>query len=391
MKRFVRGFAAVLLSLFVIGFTLGPDDDGGKKANGFTFTVTKKVETTPVKDQGRTGTCWSFATTSFIETEVIRTSQVELDLSEMYNVRLTYPRKAMNYVRLHGNTVFGPGSLGGDALYVVRHYGLVPEIVYDGVIEGGKGHNHSELHSVLEGMLGNVVKNGQGVVTPVWSKAFEAVLDAYLGPVPSRFEYEGKTYTPQSFLEYVNFDPEAYVELTSFTHHPFYDRFSIEVPDNWARNESYNIPLDELISVMDHALENGYSVAWDGDVSERTFCYQQGVAILPEKAWEEKDANERAQVCEVPEKELNVTQEIRQSFFENHTSTDDHLMHLIGIAKDQDGNRYFLTKNSWGVENSRFNGYLYMSDSYVRAKTISVIVHKDAIPVEIAKKIGLST
>jgi bleomycin hydrolase len=358
---------------------------GFAQDEGFSFEVVTEIETTPVKNQARTGTCWSFATTSFIETELIRMGKDPLNLSEMFFVRMTYPQKAQNYVRLHGNTVFGPGSLGQDVMRAIRLYGTVPEDVYSGRRYGAELHDHSELHSVLSGAMDGVIK--ARALSPVWRDAVDGVLDAYLGTPPTEFEYAGRRYTPRSFAESLGIVPEDYVELTSFAHHPFYSWFAIEIPDNWARNLSYNVPLDELMAVVDRALENGYSVAWDGDVSERSFCHGQGVAVWPELGWGEREAEAREKICRVPEPEIQVTQESRQRGFDDYTSSDDHLMHLTGIATDQNGVRYYITKNSWGVSGAR-DGYVYMSEPYVKAKTISILVHRDALPNDLRRRVS---
>lgn len=372
--------------LLVVPVLLAPLTALGQQAMpGFEFEVRARIPTTPVKDQARTGTCWSFATTSFIETELIRMGEDELDLSEMYFVRATYPQKAENYVRLHGNTVLGQGSLGQDVLRAVKLHGMVPETAYQGRRYGAKRHDHSELHGLLRGALDAIVDNGQ--ITPVWPDAVAGILDAYLGEVPDRFDHGGKSYTPSSFVQASGFDPGDYVELTSFTHHPFDTWFALEIPDNWDRNRSYNVTLDELMAVLDGALERGYSVAWDGDVSERSFCHAKGVALWPVKAWNDRDDEEKRTLCDGPEPELRVTQEMRQRGFDDYTSSDDHLMHIVGRARDQNGTRYYITKNSWG-ETGAAKGYVHISESYVRAKTISILLHRDAIPTALARRLS---
>ncbi len=370
-------FLSVLL--VVLASTAAAQDEAR-----FEFDVVTRIETTPVKDQARTGTCWSFATTSFIETELIRMGKDPVDLSEMFFVRVTYPQKAANYVRLHGKTVFGPGSLGQDVLRAIRRYGMVPESVYPGRRYGAERHDHSELHRVLAASMDALIDGRR--LSPVWNDAVSGILDAYLGAMPGEFSRNGRRYTPESFAAAYGVTPDRYVELTSFTHHPFDTWFALEIPDNWARNLSYNVPLDELMGVIDNALENGYSVAWDGDVSERSFCHDRGVALWPQTGWEARSGAEREMLCRAPETELEVTQEVRQVGFDDYTSSDDHLMHIVGIARDQNGKRYYITKNSWGVTGLR-DGYVYMSEAYVRAKTITVLVHREALPRDLRERL----
>ncbi len=352
--------------------------------SGFTFDVVASVETTPVKNQARTGTCWSFATTSFLETELIRMGNGPLDISEMFFVRMNYPHKVRNYVRMHGSAALGQGSLGGDVLRAVRLFGIVPEAAYQGRRYGAEEHDHGELHGMLKAAADALVGQ-RGSLSPVWPDAIDGILDAYLGEPPETFSYNERTYTPHEFAANLGVDPDEYVELTSFNHHPFGERFALEIPDNWARNESYNVPLDQLIAVIDGALEQGYSVAWDGDVSERSFCQGSGVAILPVQGWTQRTEEQRQQLCAAPEPEIAVTQDVRQRWFDDHSSTDDHLMHLTGLARDQHGTTYYITKNSWG-ETGPEDGYVYMSESFVRAKTISVIVHRDALPASLRQQ-----
>ncbi len=353
---------------------------------GFVFDVVASVETTPVKNQARTGTCWSFATTSFLETELMRMGKGPLDISEMFFVRMNYPYKVRNYVRMHGSAAMGQGSLGGDVMRAVRLFGIVPETVYEGRRYGADEHDHGELHGVLKAAADALIGQRQPL-SPVWPDAIDGILDAYLGEPPETFSYDGRTYTPREFALELGVDPRDYVELTSFSHHPFNEWFPLEIPDNWARNESYNVPLDQLIALIDGALERGYSVAWDGDVSERSFCQGSGVAVLPVQSWAERTEEERQKLCAAPEPEIAVTQDVRQRWFDDHSSTDDHLMHLTGLARDTNGTTYYITKNSWG-ETGPEDGYVYMSESFVRAKTISVIVHRDALPATLRQQIA---
>ncbi len=366
----MRGLSVALsIALLVPGVAIAQD--------GFRFDVVQEIRTTPVKNQARTGTCWSFASSSFMETELLRLGKEPVDLSEMFFVRMTYPQKVHNYVRLHGNTTIGQGSLGGDVFRAVREYGAVPEEVYPGRRYGAERHDHGELFALVQAAADALVERSR--LSPVWPDAIDGILDAYLGEVPEEFVYQGRTYTPRSFADELGLSPEHYVELTSFSHHPFYAWFAVEVPDNWARNESYNVPLDELMDVIDHALEQGYSVDWDGDVSERSFCHSKGVAVLPLQPWSARNEEERERVCSVPEAEVQVTQEVRQQGFDDYSSSDDHLMHLVGLARDQHGTKYYITKNSWGVTGAK-DGFVYMSESYVRAKTITIVVHREALP-----------
>ncbi|KAA3660319.1 MAG: aminopeptidase [Calditrichaeota bacterium] len=389
LRNFVKFFVPVCLLFFSLTHLNANSDekkDSEDKKDGFQFTPVIELQCTPVKNQARTGTCWSFATTSFVEAELMRMKKGSLDLSEMFNVRHTYPLKARNYVRLHGNATLGQGSLFQDALRVISQQGFVPESAYSGQVIDEKHHNHSELFTGLNGFLDSIIKTRK--LTPVWPQAVESLLDTYLGPLPGEFTYEGKKYTAKSFAEKTGFNPGDYVELTSYTHHPFYSQFALEIPDNWARNQSHNVPLDELVDVLENALERGYTVGWDGDTSERSFIHKKGVAFLPLKEWDDRTKEERNTIGDAPEAEKDVTQSMRQRYFDNYTSKDDHLMHITGIAKDQNGTKYYITKNSWGEKESKYDGFLHMSESYVRAKTVSILVHKDAIPDNLMKKLN---
>jgi len=353
----------------------------------FDFKEVKILKTTSVKSQDRTGTCWCFATTSFLETELIRMGKGEFDLSEMFFIRNAFETKALNYLRFHGKTNFGQGGQAHDVLNEIAENGIVPESVYTGKVYGQEKHNHSEQTSVLKGMLDGVIKGRKP--TPVWKNAYNSVLDAYLGEVPASFTFEGKTYTPESYTETLGINPDDYIELTSYNHHPYYESFVLEVPDNWSYDGYYNLPVDDLIDVMKKAITAGYSVAWDGDMSDKGFSHKNGVAIVPEDDWENMSDEVKDSIFVRPGKENQITQEMRQEAFANYTVTDDHLMHLTGIAKDKNGTYYFLTKNSWGPESNDFGGYLYMSESFVRLHTMAFMIHKDALPKDIKEKLGL--
>ena len=376
-------FVFLLAGLFL---TMGVGAQADSSA--YQFEVIYDNAATPVKNQSYTGTCWSFATSSFLESELLRLGKGEYNLSEMFIVKNIYPEKAVNYVRLHGNTTLGPGSLSGDLMRAAAKYGLVPESVYAGMNAGYSKHNHQEMDAVLKAMLDAVIKNPGKQLSTVWLEAVKSVLDVYLGKSPETFEYKGKTFTPKSFAEHLGIRPNDYIQLTSFTHHPFYTRFALEVPDNWARNLYDNVPLDELMATIDNALEKGFTIAWDGDVSEKTFSTKEGIAILPETAWDDMTKAEKDNVFKKVIPELQVTQEIRQICFDNYSSTDDHLMHITGLAKDQNGTKYYITKNSWGTKDFKKDGYVYMSEAYVRAKTISIMLHRDALPLSVGRKLA---
>ncbi len=367
-----------LVIILMIAIHLPAQVDVEKKAS-YQFTIDKKVECTEVKSQDRTGTCWSFATASFLESEMIRKGKGTHDLSEMYVVRNTYRDKAKNYVLRQGKANFSQGSLSHDLIRVAKRHGIVPESIYSGKLEGEEKHDHSEMEAVLKGMLDGVLKRKR--LSPKWAKAFDCVVDTYLGEIQEEFTYNGKTYTPKSFANEMEINPNDYISITSYTHQPFYESFVLEIPDNYSNGSFYNVPLDELQAIVDNAIKNGFSVAWDGDVSEKGFSAKNGIAVLP------KD-EKRKDLFETPGDEVKVTQQMRQETFESYATTDDHLMHLTGISKDQKGNQYYVIKNSWG-ELSDYKGYLHMSSAYFELKTVAVMVHKDAIPSSIAKKLAL--
>lgn len=387
-------FVILLCSIFVLPGYSQLSESGLE--GGYEFEIIHDVEKTPVKSQGRTGSCWSFATHSFLESELIRLGKGEHDLSEMFVVRNIYIEKAENYVRRQGKANFSQGSLAHDVITIADKYGLMPEDAYTGMDAEAGMHDHSELETLLKGYLDGVIKNKAGQLQSAggeikWRKSYEAILDVYLGEVPASFTYQGKKYnSPKAFAKEIldKASPSDYVTVTSYSHHPFYRQFVLEIPDNFSNGLYYNVPLEEMQAITDNALENGYSVSWDCDVSEEEFSPRHGLALVPEKTWTDKNEEEQRQTFEQPEAEKPITQELRQFTFDNYSTTDDHLMHITGVAKDKNGVKYYITKNSWG-EIGPYQGYIYASEPYFQLKTISIMVHKDAIPKKIARKMGI--
>ena len=383
--RSVFNYTFLILLIPILVFPQGKK----QKPDQYEFTMVHQVKTTPVKNQARTGTCWSFATTSFVETELLRRGKPEVILAPMWNVRFTYLPKAENFIRYNGLANFGEGGQAHDVMNVIRKYGFVPQEVYSGMNINEDLYNNGELDAVVKAEVDAVNKDKGGKITPVWPQVIESTLNIYLGVPPKEFVYEGKTYTPKSFVEAMGFNPDDYVEITSYTHHPFYTKFDLEVPDNWSKDLYYNVPLEDLMKIIDNAIEKGYSVAWDGDVSEKGFNRKKGIAIIPAVEETSEDAKKEDDEKDQPVKEKAVTQEMRQQAFDNRTTTDDHLMHITGMAKDQNGDVFYYTKNSWGTKDKKYDGYWYLSTPYVQLKTIAIMVHKDAIPADIKSKLGL--
>ena len=350
----------------------------------YQFTPVRDIKATPVKDQARTGTCWCFATISFLESELLRQGKGEYDLSEMYVVRNNYSERIFdNYLRRgHGN--INPGSIAHMATNAIEKYGVLPESAYDGIEYDSERHNHGELSAYLKAIAEVSVQRKN--LSPEYHKLMESLFDIYLGKVPESFEYKGKTYTPKSFAKMLGFDDLSdYIELTSFSHHPFYQQVPLEIPDNWDHEKLWNVPLDDFMDIIDNALRNGYTVAWDGDLKSGEFQHNRGIAICPNP----EDFAEAVKLEKVYPDRV-VTQEMRQIDFEHFQTVDDHLMHLTGLFKDQNGNLFYKTKNSWGEgRNEEMKGYLYMSRAYVQMRCVSIMVHKDAIPKDIRKKLGL--
>lgn len=370
---------------------------------GYQFKMLYDLPTTPVKNQYRSGTCWSFSGLAFFENELLRMGKGEFDLAEMFMVRQAYLEKAQRFVRFHGKTNFGNGGIIHDVLYTIKNYGLVPESAYPGLKYGEDKHVHAEMDALLSSYVNTVIQNNNKKLSPVWLKGFEGILDAYLGDYPEEFEVDGQKYTPKSYANSLGINPDDYVIIGSYTHHPFYEPFVIEIPDNWLRGRIYNVPMDEMMEVVNHALENGYSVGWGADVSEKGFSWKKGVAVvadeetpeldnLEQAKWETMTSKEKEEMLytfEEPLKEKVITQELRQEQFDNYLTTDDHGMVITGMAEDQNGNLYFKVKNSWSELGNKYKGFFFASKAFVELKTIDIWVHKDALPESIKTKLGI--
>ena len=390
-------FTSVFMLAAILSSSMYAQDN-----DGYQFTTVKEVKISPVKNQNRTGTCWCFSGLGFLESELLRMGKGEYDLSEMFIVNHSYKDKADKYVRLHGYLNFAQGGSFGDVLYAAKHYGLVPESVMNGLNYGETMHVHGEMESAAANYLEAIIKNPNRKLSTAWKKGFDGIIDAYLGELPEKFTYNGKEYTPKSFAEELGLNIDDYVSLTSFTHHPFYSTFPIEVQDNWRWDLSYNLPLNELMQVFDNAINNGYSIAWASDVSEKGFS-RNGVAVAAdiesmERSGSDQDRwlglsqtqkdQEIKKMLEKPCQEIKVTQELRQEEYDNYKTTDDHGMLIYGIAKDQTGKKFYMVKNSWGTD-SKYKGTWYASETFVAFKTMNIVVHKNAIPKEIRAKLGI--
>ncbi len=399
--------SACLLTSSIYSFAQFGYTDPVKNAEGSDYKLTKiaHLDATPVQSQGYTGTCWSFSALSFFESELIRKGNKTPDLlSEMYVVRKAYESKAEKYIRMDGKINFSEGGAFHDIPYVIKNYGIVPLEVYQGLNYGSESHNHSELFAVLDGavqgLLGYMKNSNFHELSTAWKKSFYGILDAYLGPDPVEFEYKGKKYTPKSYAKAIGLNMDEYVSLTSFSNHEMYKRCMLEIPDNWAWGESYNVNINELFEACEYALKNGYTLAWGADVSEKGFSFKNGMALVPEdpstievkgkdnKNFSDAGADKSSNAFLTPVKEVTITQEMRQKAYDNKTTTDDHGMHIVGIYKDQNGTKYLLVKNSWGTGNYP-KGYLYVSESYFKYKTINIYLHKDGVQPSIRKKLSL--
>ena len=404
MKRFL--FTLVLAGVVFSAAAQEPEKKEEKKEEGYRFTDVKVLPTNAIKNQYRSGTCWCFSTLSFLEDEIRRAGGGEIDLAEMWIVRNIYFEKAVKYVRLHGSLNFAVGGAAHDVTNGTRDYGIVPEEIYPGLNYGTELPEFNEIDAVLKAYVDAVIATADangGKLTTAWQTGLNGILDVYFGKMPEKFTYKGKEYTPQSFAASLPIKMEDYVDITSYMHHPFYSTFVLEVPDNWSWGESYNVPIDDMMNIIDNALENGYTIAWGSDVSEKGFSRTKAIAIVPEvdlesmegteaSRWGDLSPRERDNMIykfDKPGKEKSITQEMRQEAYDNYETTDDHGMVIIGTAVDQNGNPYYKVKNSWGVTASPYDGYYYFSRPFVAYKTMSYMVNKNAIPKDIRKKLGL--
>lgn len=398
----MRNIKLLLLFLFLANGVNVAYAQETNKLEGYIFTPIKEIKATSVKNQNRTSTCWSFSGVAFLESELIRMGKGEINLSPMYVVRNAYTEKADRFVRFNGTNNFGEGGSFYDVIETIRKYGIVPEDVYTGLNYGEDKHVHGELFAVTRGYVDAITKNPNRKLTTAWKNGFNGILDAYLGVNPANFNYKGKNYTPNTFFQSLGLILDDYIYVTSFSHHPFNSKFVLELPDNWAHGEVYNVTIDDFERIFDFAIDNGFPIAWASDVSDKGFNWSKGVAVVPDVNFEElsgsdkerwtqlsqKDKDAKLYAFDKPGKEMKITQELRQEAFNNYQTTDDHGMLLVGKAKDQAGNIYFKVKNSWGSE-GKYNGYFYASKPFVLHKTTSIMIHKNAVPNDILAKLKL--
>ncbi len=404
MKKTILSVALSALTLAAMAQTDAPAA-ASDSTEGFRFTTIDSVGITPVKNQHRSSTCWSFSTIGFVESELLRMGKGEYDLSEMFVVSHTMIDRAEYVVRMYGTAEFAPGGSAYDVIYCMKNYGLVPQEVMPGIQYAASPADtlpvHAELDAVAKGYVQGLTSGKLKKITPVWKKGLQAIYDTYLGQCPETFTYNGKKYTPQSFVKSLGLNADDYVSITSYTHHPFYSTFALEVPDNWRMDQMYNVPIDELMRIIDNAIANGYTLAWGADVSEVGFT-RKGIGVMPDADkgadltgsdaahWlglTEKDKKD--ELTKKPLPEMEITQKMRQQAYDNWETTDDHGMQIFGTAHDQNGKRYYMIKNSWGTQKSDYKGIWYISEAFMKYKTNDILVHKDAIPKDIRKKLGI--
>ena len=389
---------AVALMLLPAGLSA---EEGPAKNDSLVFTVVKENPVTSIKNQDRSGTCWAYSSLAFFEAELLRMGKGEFDLCESFLVYNTYMDRADKAIRTHGDVSFSQGGSFYDAVYCLKHYGIVPQdaMPAPGSLYGDSLFNFNQLDAVAGSYVKAIAKGDHRKINPAWKKDLNSIYANYFGTLPETFEYEGKVYTPQSFVSYLGINPDDYVSLTSYTHHPFYTKFILEIQDNWRWAESYNLPLDEFMEVCDYAVRNGYCFAWGSDVSEAGFKSREGIAVVPATSKDnDKTGSDAARwtgsneqngaVIKASSDEKVITQELRQLGYDNWETTDDHGMVVYGLATDNKGNEFFMVKNSWG-DYGPYHGMFYASKNFVAYKTMNILIHKSALPKAIAKKLGL--
>ena len=401
MKKII---ALALLAVVATGANAKGKKQPKVDPNKPVFTIVKENPITSVKDQNRSGTCWAYSTLSYFESEILKSTGKTYDLCESFVANKDYMDRAIQVVRYHGDMQFSQGGSAYDVYYVLKNYGICPEnaMPFPGSLYGDSLNNFNEFFSLLEPYVEGIATNKASKISNQWKVGFQGILDAYLGKCPENFTYEGKNYTPKSFASSLGLNMDDYVTITSYTHHPFYSQFVVEVQDNWRNPASYNLPMDEMMQIIDNAVMNGYTVAWGGDVSEPGFT-RDGLAYMIDAKkmqslqgsdmarWLGLSAAKRRNLidslgCNVPE--VQPTQEMRQQRFDNWELTDDHGMLIYGIAKDQNGKEYYMVKNSWG-EAGKYKGTWYMTKTFIAANTMDYMVNKNAIPANIRKKMGI--
>ena len=399
----MKKYSLLLLVVLFFCSVFAQEEKKEEFENGYEFEMIKEIPHTSVKSQDRTGTCWSWSATSMFESELMRMGKGKHELAPMFSVYYSYLGKANRYVRLKNSGVanFPSGGALNDVRDVWERFGMVPMEVFDGLNYGSEKHNHSELQRVLKGFLDNTSTKkmydkrkkkwaDKAYVSSMWKKGMVSLLNTWLGEIPEKFEYKGKTYSPKSFAKELGINPSDYVLLSSFNHVPFYETFVIEVPDNWSQERVYNVPLNEFTEIMEYAVMNGYSFSWASDLGDKYTAYNGGIWMIPEKDISKWDRKKKKQECfKEPLPQKKITQEFRQKGYDNFDTTDDHGMHIVGLAKDQDGRKFYYIKNSWGTEDKMYDGYQYVSEEFVQYKTTSIMLHKNAIPKHIREKLGL--
>lgn len=399
MKKILLIAAAALLCVNAVA----QPAEKKKADEGFVFTTVKANPVTSVKNQASSGTCWCFSALSFVESEAIRkgTANTDIDLSEMFVVGNTYIDRAVKYIRTDGNLSYGQGSSCKDVFYSMKDHGIVPNVEMPGLNYGTELHRHAELAAGCKGFVQAIATNPNRKLTPVWKDALKGIVEAYLGKFPEEFTVDGKQFTPKSYFESLKINPDDYIDFTSWTHIPYYEQSPVEVGDNWRWEYAYNVPLDEMVEIIDYAINHGYTVAWGADVSEQGFT-RNGIGVAPdpefinkareagsdEARWLGVTSSTAKFEVKGPVKEVTVTPELRQEGYDDKSTTDDHGMHIFGIAKDQNGTKYYMVKNSWGTS-SKYEGIWYISETYLRYKTMDFLVNKDALPKDIKKKCGI--